>query len=901
MKGECRYESTHGNGDFDEVKYSKELLACLNDSQVHSDIKNVTSGSNLASALSCLGIEVVDRCRSTGKTKTRKQPSKQFAKRSQSMTSTTDKCRESSEISRISTIAQNDNFRKENRKYRTVDAPMKGISYPRTELLDGDFDNVQFSKSSSRELHLPLHKPSNLKDIYIKRHDSGSKLESTLSCMGIEVIEPKHAKRKTKCKRERHDGNESIPIPINSSQDNNAKELTTHRRKSIEKPTEDLNMDEEQNNSPPSRVKQKLNVAKSASAIDKQHQYTINNYVKAENKLLINQIRDPSTKNPDNSAKRNKYLWSKSYDRLKSLSQAVGVTAKPLYTESKHEIQSQEVRLENEYKVKQWKNRYTETENVNGDEHSQNKHLNAIHTIASKFKPKQSECTQEKPSLKLKAYCASECLAKDDESYVSDNHLLSDMDKQTVNISDPGVKRSVSMPSEYTLYYKQKMLLMDTGYKSPTKDTDTFRSLGAENLDTDSKEFTRVSEKSQRKRKHSMSKLLNELDRDQTSKDKNIVDTIKQDLELSKTDQNGYMSVQRKVEANIESDSDQQDKTGSKTLVRTDISIIDSGLSYKELLDEEYVVSLPSSKTRSKVGLHQRNVETTNISKEESVTNIEPEKRSTDNTRSNINPNAEFGKYVKPKQVKTAVVRPMRQENKLLSRSDSFTYPYSEAQSYGTNLEYSINRMTFSDDLKLSQTDDLESSQLDRTIQDTANTITRHNGNASTTTTRPEFKTAIRRKPSMEMQKFVNMSSLINANIVPATYPTDSNTIVQNATKAPGDRPMKFHSERKPSFKFSNTSKDTSTDGHKSKALLFSRGMNEENTSKDLNDSVVTSGDTESETNDTILINPERNTQMKHESPYRSASFLIQSTVEKSMTVQRSKSDRKVAVRGSKL
>ena len=892
LKGKRRDEPTLGNEDFDEVKYSKELLAYLSKSQGHTNSNTSTSGSNLASTLSCLGIEVVEGCRSAGRTNTRKQPSKHFAKRSQSINSATDKGRETKDISMVSTIAQNERFREENRKYRTLDAPMKNISEHKTELLDKDFDNVQFSNSSSHNFTRPLHKPKTKSvDNNLKRHDSGSKLESTLSCMGIEVIEPKHAKRKPKHKRERQNGVTSAPV--HRSKDNNANELDTPSRKNTEKQTETRTTEAEQNSTRLSWVNQKLDITKSASVIDKQHQHDTDDNVNAENKLLINQTQDTVTRKPSNTEKRNKYQWSESYEKLKSLSKAASLLAKTIYTDKQPQ--------EDELRLNEFSSRYTETENINDIGPSQNKHLKALLAIESKVKPKQSGFSESILGLKSNPYSTRDSLAQDNESCIPDNQLLSAMDKQDVSRSEPSVQRSISMPSEYTLYYKQKMLQMDNG-KYTTKSMESVQSLDTENVNADSNKCIESSEKSKRKRKRSCAKLQTELNREHISNDRTNNATNKLDQLHSKTDQNKSMEVQRNMEANKNSFPDKLGNTRSKSIPRADISIVDSGLSYKELSEEEDFVT--ASKIQSKVGTDQRTDEAMGTAKEGTVTKSEPVeyhiRRSVDNMESNINPNAQFGKYVSPKQVKTAVVRPMLQENRRLSRSDSFTYSYSKPRTDESGL-VQTSCITCSNDIKVSTSADLESAKLNRSLKDKSEPTTQKIGNNSKTSGRSKVKTAIRRKPSKEMPKFVNMSSLINANIMPATHANDFNTIVQNTTKVPGDRPINFHFERKQSFKFSNANTETSEGGHKSKAILFSRGMNEDDTSRDLNEITNTFDYTDREAINTIPDNNERNMQTKPGNPYRSSSFLVQSTMEKTMAVHRSKSERKVAMRGSKL
>ena len=841
-------------------------MAYLNESQRLPTANNSTSGSNLASTVSCLGIEVVDRCRSAGRTNTRTQPSKQFAKRSQSMMSANDKSIERKNISTVSTIAQDERFRDENRKYRTLDAPMKNMPYHKTELLDEDFDNVQFSNSSSHYLPRPLYKSKTKSvDNNIKRHsDSDSKLVSTLSCMRIEVIKPKRAKRKPK--RERQDVDTSAPV--HRIKDNKANEVDAQSRRNTKKQTETLTTEAEQNSIRLSRDKQKLDITKSASAIDK-HQHEIDDYANAENKLLINKSQNTVTRQPSNTEKLNKYLWSESYEKLKSLSKSADLLTKPIYTDK----QSQEDELSG----------YKETENINDIGQLQNKHLNALLATESKSKQKQS-----KLGLISNPYSTRDSLVQDNESWIPDNQLLSAMDKQVVSRSKPGVQRSISMPSEYTLYYKQNMLQMDKG-KYTAKNMELVQSWDTDNVNADSNKCIESCENFKRKRKRSCEKFQTQLNREQLSNDNTNNAINKPDKLDSKTNQNKSMEVQRNIESNMNSFPDKLGNTCSKSIPRADISFVDSGLSYKELSEEEYFVTASKIQPR----IDKRTDEAIDIAKEETVTKSEPVEyhmRSIENMESNINPIVQFGKYVNPKQVNTAVVRPMIEGNKHLSRSDSFTYSYSRPRSDEVALPQT-STITISNDIKFSGSAELEMSRLDRSINDTS----------VKTSARSKVKTAFRRKPSKEMPKFVNMFSLINANIMPATHSNDFNTIIQNTTKAPEDRPISFHSERKQSFKFSNANTETNEGGHKSKAILFSRGMNEDDTSRDLNEITNTSDDTDREVTNTIPDSIERNTQTKPGNPYRSSSFLVQSTMEKTMVVQRSKSEIKAAMRGSKL
>ena len=854
-------------------------MAYLNQSKRHTNANNTVSGSNLASTLSCLGIEVDDGYRPAGRTKTRKQPSKQFAKRSQSTTSTSGKSRERSNKSMISTIAQNERFREENKKYRTMGSPMNIISHDKTELLDNDFDIVQFSNSLSIDMHRRYHKPQTKSDTCSINHNSrdrASDLADSFNSVSAEVIEPKEEKRKSKRthKRERYDGQYSLSIHRN--EDTDANEIDTKSRKATKKNMKTFDP-EAQHSSHPSRNMRQSVTTEFEHANDNYDQHNVNNHVNSENDSLENKRRNTVTRQHSNPEKRNKYLWSESYEKLKSLTNAANLPTKGDYMDEQSE--------DDEQRHKESSNKYTWIDNIRYNHGtSQNKHLKALLATESKFKAKQSAFSDSKLGLESTPYDAHHSSAKEIQPAMSDERLVSDMDKEVPSKSEAGVQRSISMPSEYTLYYKQKILQMDNEQCS-SKKMESIQLLNTPKTNG-SNGITEGSDKSERKRKRSSTKPQSELNKAPVAKDRTLDGTSNLDQSETERGRMEYIKMQQNTKATITSFNDKVNDSLSKSSPRIEISIVDSGLSYKELSDEEDFV--PSSNISLKTDTEQKTDEAKDIPKEGTV----------ENTRLNFNTSVQFGKYVNPKQVQTAVVRPMLHENRLLSRSDSFTYSYSNPRSDESGLTQTSGNSVSHDNM-LSRSADLGSSLLNCNSNETR--ITNDQSTNTKTSGRAKLKAAIRRKPSKEMPKFVNMSSLINANIMPAT--NEVNTIIQNTNKAPGDRLTHFHSERKQSFKFSNVSSDAREGGHKSKAILFSRGMNEDITSNDLNEVTKRKIPDDAE-RETTVQRPDSsipNAQPKPGNPYRSSSFLIQSTMEKTMAVQLSKSDRKVAMRGSKL
>ena len=779
----------------------------------------------------------------------------------------------------ISTIAQNERFREENRKYRTMGSPMNIISHNKTELLDNDFDIVQFSNSLSIDMHRRYHKPQTKSDTCSINHNSrdrASDLADSFNSVSVEVIEPKEEKRKSKRTRKRERYDADFSSSVHRSKDTYANKRDTQSSKATKKQMETIDPEPE-HHSAHLRTKHQSVTTEFAYTHEKHDQQHINNHVNSENDSLGNKRRNGVTRQHSNPEKRNKYLWSESYEKLKSLTNAANLPTKGDYMDEQSE--------DDEQRHKESSNKYTWIDNINYNHGaSQNKHLKALLATESKFKAKQSAFSDSKRGLESTPY-EHHSSAKEIQPAMSDERLVSDMDKEVPSKSEAGVQRSISMPSEYTLYYQQKMLQMDSE-KCSSKKMESVHILNAMKTN-DSNGVTEGSDKSERKRKRSRTKPQSEMNKAPATKDKTLDGTsniYQSETERGRMD---YIKMQQNMKSNITSSDDKVDTSLSKSISRMEISIVDSGLSYKELSDEEDFV--PSSNISLKIDTEEKADEAKDIPKEGAV----------ENTRMNFNTSVQFGKYVNPKQVQTAVVRPMLHEKRLLSRSDSFTYSYSNPRSDEPGLtQTSANSV--SNDNMLSRSADSGSGLFNCNSNEIS--ITNDQSSNRQTSGRSKLKAAIRQKPSKEMPKFVNMSSLINANIMPAT--NEVNTIIQNTNKVPGDRLTHFHSERKQSFKFSNISSDASEGGHKSKAILFSRGMNEDITSNDLNEvterkiSDAAEREATSQTSDNSI----PYAQTKPGNPYRSSSFLIQPTMEKTMAVQRSKSDRRqVAMRGSKL
>ena len=250
MKGDFDKRDVLLDGDFDHVTYSNSVVPCI--SSLANENLNKIAGPRhilennkslqLVNTLSCLGIEVSEHSKIKEKTKSDKQSNNARTRRSKSMDNP---IKRKTEISRRFTRGQSDSRFMEEQKFRKLTTKEtavisrtpnnlgRGFLPAETELLDEDFDNIQYTKSPMSESVVSdkrseYYKGSPLRSSSVSR---SSQLVNTLGCLGIEVSDrSKNRKGRTRTSfnnHHLHEGRDANHRSIKATEELSRKMTTT--------------------------------------------------------------------------------------------------------------------------------------------------------------------------------------------------------------------------------------------------------------------------------------------------------------------------------------------------------------------------------------------------------------------------------------------------------------------------------------------------------------------------------------------------------------------------------------------------------------------------------------------------------------------------------------------------